>query len=51
MNERKTPGQLAYERDLARKPLYHDGSARPTWADLWAAAKDSWERNPNDRDD
>jgi hypothetical protein len=44
-----TPGQRAYERDLARQPSYHDGKPRPAWSDLWDVAKWSWDRNPTDR--
>lgn len=52
----KTPGQLAYEEDLARQPLHHDGTLRPTWMELERiygcnvqAIRDSWERNPTPR--
>ena len=44
----KSAGQLAYERDLARHPLYHNGRPRPQWAALWEFARWSWERNPSD---
>jgi len=44
-----TPGRAAYERDLAKRPLYHDGSKRRTWLQLDAVARWSWERNPTDR--
>ena len=45
----KTPGQLAYERDLQHTPLYHDGTPRPTWEQLRPVAQWTWERNPTDR--
>jgi hypothetical protein len=52
----KTPGQLAYERDLAKVPLYPAdcgvgfmGTPRPTWDQLSKIARWSWERNPTDR--
>lgn len=45
-----TPGQLAYEQDLQRKPTYHDGSTRKQWAELPEYAQWSWERNPTPRD-
>jgi hypothetical protein len=45
----KTPGQLAYERDLLRAPTYADGMPRPPWEQLRTAAQWSWERNPTDR--
>jgi hypothetical protein len=47
--QQQTPGHLAYERDRAKQPLYHDGTRRPAWADLWSVARLSWERNPTDR--
>lgn len=45
----KSPGQLAYERDLAVQPNYEDGARRRSWDRLGEVAKDSWERNPTDR--
>jgi hypothetical protein len=45
----RTPGRLAYERDLAAKPIYDDGAPRRSWDQLCDVAKDSWERNPTDR--
>ena len=45
----KTLGQLAYERDVLREPLYHDGIQRRQWDEIGAAARWSWERNPTDR--
>jgi hypothetical protein len=42
-------GQRAYERDLAKRPKYHDGAARPKWNELCEVARWSWERNPTDR--
>ena len=50
----KTPGQIAYERDLERKPNYNrsdhgsDGP-RPKCHELSEIARWSWERNPTDR--
>lgn len=49
MNLRKSPGQLAYERDLAARPNYQDGARRPSWNRLGDVAKSSWERDPSDR--
>lgn len=46
----KTPGQTAYEEDLRRQPLYHDGGRRPSWAELDPWARPSWEKNPTPRD-
>jgi len=40
----KTIGQLRYEQDVRREPVYHDGSPRRTWDELTAAARWSWER-------
>lgn len=45
----RTPGQVAYEAELAVKPSYHDGTLRRTWAQLSAIARWSWERNPTPR--
>jgi hypothetical protein len=45
----KSPGQLAYERDLQRTPKYQDGKLRCNWAALFPEARWSWERNPTDR--
>lgn len=45
----KSPGQLAYERDLAVQPNYEDGAQRAGWERLGDVAKDSWDRNPTDR--
>lgn len=46
----KSPGQIAYEEDLRRKPLYHHGAPRAGWDDLDVAARWSWERSPVARD-
>jgi hypothetical protein len=50
----KTPGQLAYERDLEHQPTYNcadhgTDAPRPTWSELREIARWSWERNPTDR--
>ena len=45
----KTPGQLAYEQDVANWPLYPDGGARKARDRLGDMAKQSWERNPTPR--
>ena len=50
----KSPGQIAYETDLARCPVYHDGTPRPSWARLariFPEALATWERNPTPRAD
>lgn len=44
-------GQAAYERDLAKQPLYHDGTPRPAWSALWPVARWSWERDPTPLED
>lgn len=49
-DERKTPGQRAYEEDVRRMPTYHDGAPRATWNDLSSAFQANWERNPAPRD-
>lgn len=40
----KTPGQLDYEADVQKKPLYHTGQPRKTWAELSELTRWSWER-------
>lgn len=42
----KSAGQVAYEADLKRVPLYHDGTQRHPWHKLDEVARWSWERNP-----
>lgn len=37
-------GKKAYEADLAKRPLYHDGTPRPTWDKLRPLGKWSWSR-------
>lgn len=39
-----TPGRADYEADLARRPLYHDGTPRKTWDQLGDLERWSWER-------
>jgi hypothetical protein len=45
----RTPGQIAYEEDLAREPCYGDGTPRKTWHQLSDDARWSWERKPTPR--
>jgi hypothetical protein len=45
-----TPGEAAYIEDVRRRPTYHTGEPRLTWAQLDAWVKQSWERNPTPRD-
>ena len=45
----KTPGQIAYEQDVANSPNYPDGSPRRTWAQQVDSVKFSWEKNPHPR--
>ncbi len=40
----KSPGQIAYEADVAMTPRYHDNSSRPPWGKLSEIARWSWER-------
>ena len=42
-----TPGQRAYESDVAERPVYHDGTPRRTWEQLHPVARWSWERSPH----
>jgi hypothetical protein len=44
-----TPGQHAYERDVARRPTYDDGAPRKRWEELPDYAQYSWEHNPTER--
>lgn len=44
-----TPGQIAYEIDVAKTPTYEDCSKRKTWAQLGDAERATWERNPTAR--
>lgn len=46
---RQTPGHLAYIEDTRRRPTYHDGAQRKTWAQLRDFERDTWERNPTPR--
>lgn len=47
---RKTPGQLAYEEDCRRKPVYPNGGQRIPWDRLPDHAQWSWERDPTPRE-
>lgn len=40
----KTPGQLAYEKDIRERRTYHDGTPRKTWDQLTDIIRDTWER-------
>lgn len=42
----KSRGQLAYEEDVRRRPLYDDQTKRPHWSRLRAIARYSWQRKP-----
>lgn len=44
-----TPGQAAYERELAAQPTYPDGTPRQQWSQLKPWAQQSWERDPTAR--
>jgi hypothetical protein len=46
----KTPGQIAYEQDVALLPTHHNGDAREPWAKLSAIVRESWERDPTPRE-
>lgn len=39
----KTQGQIDYEVDVLRQPIYHDGTPRKKWVELSEIAKWSWE--------
>lgn len=36
------PGRAEYESDLARRPVYHDGTPRKTWAQLGDLERSTW---------
>jgi len=38
-----TPGQIAYAKDVAQRPLYHDGSPRKAWENHTDAIRSWWE--------
>ena len=46
MSNQPSRGQLDYESDLQRRPLYHDGKPRKAWSQLPELARWSWEREP-----
>lgn len=48
-SQAKSPGQIAYEADVAVKPNYHDGSKRRPWRTLDESTQHSWERCPKPR--
>jgi hypothetical protein len=50
MTHNQTPGEIAYNEDVRRRPTYDKGAPRPAWAALETHAKQSWERNPTPRD-
>lgn len=39
----KSEGQRRYERDVQRRPHYHDGTPRVHWDKLSDIARRSWE--------
>jgi hypothetical protein len=45
----KTPGQIAYEKDVELEPRYSDGATRKSWDQLCELARFSWEKNPTVR--
>lgn len=47
--EAKTPGQIAYEADVAARPFYQDGARRRSWSELEPIIKGTWERNATPR--
>lgn len=46
---RATPGQRAYESEIAVKPFYNDGGARKPWSKLDSLERSTWEKNPTPR--
>lgn len=51
MREGTEEGRKAYEADVAKTPLYHDGTPRPTWDNLREIGRWSWSRSPELRPD
>lgn len=50
MMHNQTPGELAYNEDVRRRPYYDGGTPRRSWAQLDDHAKQSWERDPTPRE-
>jgi hypothetical protein len=50
MKMKKTDGQIAYEEDVRRKPIYENGKPRKTWDQLDNLEKLSWITNPTPRE-
>ena len=48
-SEGRSPGQVAYERDVELEPSYHDGTPRARWSELSDVERSSWEKNPTVR--
>lgn len=46
----KTPGQIAYEAEVAKWPNHYDGAPRRAWGALPDWIRVTWERNPTPRD-
>lgn len=42
----KSQGQIDYEADVARDPMYQDKTPRKTWHELPEYARWSWNREP-----
>lgn len=40
----KSIGQIAYEKDLLKVPIYHDGTDRPAWDETPEWQKNAWEQ-------
>ena len=47
--KQKSSAEIAYEDDVRRAPLYHDGKLRKTWDQLSAVDQWSWAQNPTPR--
>lgn len=39
-------GRAAYDASLRAAPHYHDGTARPQWAQLDALTRSTWKKPP-----
>lgn len=39
-------GERDYKADVRARPLYHDGTPRPSWPQLGTIGRQSWARVP-----
>lgn len=46
----KTNGQMAYEADVLKTPLYPDDTPRKTWEQLPEYARRTWEKRESEHE-